>query len=56
MKKLLLSIGCMLLGVVTFAQTEFRKQTFEEALAMEKEEGKMVFVDYSTRRGASRAR
>lgn len=49
MKKLLLSIGCMLLGVVAFAQTELQKLSSEEALA--KEEGKMVSVDCHTTRG-----
>lgn len=41
---------CMLLQLPALAQkgTEFRKLTFEEALAAAKEEGKMVFVDCYT--------
>ena len=39
---------CMLLQLPAFAQTEFQKLSFDEALAAAKAEGKMVFVDCYT--------
>lgn len=44
----LLIVICMLLQLPAFAQTEFQKLSFDEALAAAKAEGKMVFVDCYT--------
>ena len=47
--RLLIAI-CMLLQIPAFAQegTQFRELTFEQALAVAKEEGKLLFVDCYT--------
>ena len=48
MKKLVLLFTCMALGVMAFAQTNFQKLGFKEALEKAKAENKLVFVDCFT--------
>lgn len=47
-KKIVLSIGCILLGMMTFAQTGFQDLSFKEALEKAKTEDKLVFMDCYT--------
>ena len=48
MKKILFPMICLLFGLTTQAQTNFREITFDQAVAAAKSEGKLVFVDVMT--------
>ena len=48
MKKLIFLTVILVVGITSFAQTKFRKLSWQEAIVTAKQEGKMVFVDFYT--------
>lgn len=47
----------VILPLSSFAQgVDFKELTMQEALALAGKEKKMIFIDFSTRRGADRVR
>lgn len=48
MKRIILTLVCVLGTVCAFAQTNFRELSYKEALAAAKAEGKPVFIDFYT--------